>query len=63
MGFFCEPNSFENSECFSVDRAGSADISPSIQIKNYLLFSSLSHKLLSISQLVKELNFTVFLFY
>jgi Pol polyprotein len=45
-----------NGECVSVDRAGSIDISPSLHLKNCLLVPSLSHKLLSISQLTKELN-------
>ena len=46
-------------ECVSVDRVGSVDISPSLRLKNCLLISSLSHKLLSVSQLTKYLNCTV----
>ena len=42
-----------------VTQAGSVNISSSIHLKNCLLIPSLSHKLLSISQLTKELNCTV----
>ena len=45
-----------NGECVNVAQAGTIDISSSIQIKNCLLIPNLSHKLLSISQLTKELN-------
>lgn len=48
-----------NGECIPVDQEGPIDISPSLCIKNCLLIPSLSHKLLFISQLTKELNFTV----
>ena len=44
-----------------VTQAGSVNISSSIHLKNCLLIPSLSHKLLSISQLTKELNCTVLL--
>ena len=47
-----------NGECISVTKAGTVDISPSIHLKNCLLIPSLSHKLLSVSQLTKELNCT-----
>ena len=48
-----------NGECVQVLSAGLIDISPSIHLKNCLLISSLSHKLLSVSQLTKELNCTI----
>ena len=42
-----------------VDQAGPVDILFSLRIKNYLLIPSLSHKLLLVNQLIKELNCTV----
>ena len=42
-----------------MDRAGHVDVSHSIHLKNCLLVSSLSHKLLYVSQLTKELNCTI----
>ena len=48
-----------NGEYISVAQAGVVDISPSIYLKNCLLIPSLSHKLLSVSQLTKELYCTV----
>ena len=43
----------------SVDQSGPVTISPSLKLNNCLLIPSLSHKLLSISQLTRELNCTV----
>ena len=43
----------------NVDRSGLVTISPSLKLKNCLLIPSLSHKLLSISQLTRVLNCTV----
>ena len=43
-----------NEECIDVAQAGAVDISPCINLKNCLLVPSLSHKLLSVSQLTKE---------
>ena len=43
----------------SVDQSGPVTISPSLKINNCLLIHSLSYKLLSISQLTRELNCTV----
>ena len=51
-----------NEEYVRVDSAGSVDISDSIHLQNYLLIPSLSHKLLSVGQLTKELNCTVLMF-
>ena len=48
-----------NGEYVSVEQAGSVDISPSLHFKKFMLVPSLSHKLLSFSQLTKELNCTV----
>ena len=45
----------------SVDRAGSVDISPFLQLKNCLLVPSLFHKLLFVSRLTKQLNCNVLL--
>ena len=45
-----------NGECVSVTEAGTVDISSSIHLNNCLMIPSLSHKLLSISHLTKELN-------
>ena len=50
-----------NGECVSVARAKTVDISRFINLKNCLLVPNLSHKLLYISQLTKELNCTVLL--
>ena len=50
-----------NGECVPVDQAGHVNISPSLHLKNCLLIPSLSHKLLSVSQLTKEMNCTVLL--
>ena len=48
-----------NGECVSVDGARIVDVSPSIQLKNCLFVPNLSHKLLYVSQLTKELNCVV----
>ena len=48
-----------NGEYVSVDQSGPVTISPSLKINNCLLIPRLSHKLLSISQLTRELNCTV----
>ena len=48
-----------NGECVNVDRSGPVTISPSLKLDNCLLISSLSHKLLSVSQLTRKLNCTV----
>ena len=50
-----------NGEYVGVTQAGTVDISPLIHLKNCLLIPSLSHKLLSVSQLTKQLNCTVLL--
>ena len=50
-----------NGECISVTQAGTVDISPSIHIENCLLIPNLSHKLLSVNQLTRELNYIVLL--
>ena len=50
-----------NGECVPVAQAGAVNISPSLHLKNYLLIPSLSHNLLSVSQLTKDLNCTVLL--
>ena len=50
-----------NGECVSFDQSGPVTISPSLKINNCLLDPSLSHKLLSISQLTRELYCTVFM--
>ena len=48
-----------NGECIGVTKADIVDISSSMHLKNCLLIPSPSHKLLSVSQLTKELNCTV----
>ena len=48
-----------NGECVQVQSAGSVHVSPSMHLKNCLLVPSLSHKLLSVSQLTRELNCTI----
>lgn len=52
-----------NGECVSVDRGESVDISLFLYLKNCLLIFSLSHKLLSVSQLTKNLNCTILMTY
>ena len=48
-----------NGEFVDVTKARPIDISPSLHLKNCLLIPKLTHELLSISQLTKELNCTV----
>ena len=48
-----------NGECVNVDQFGPVSISPSLKLNNCLLIPNLSHNLLSISQLTRELNCTV----
>ncbi|XP_057518458.1 uncharacterized protein LOC130799377 [Amaranthus tricolor] len=48
-----------NGDFVNVTKAGSVAISPSLQLNNCLLIPKLTHKLLSISQLTKELHCTV----
>ena len=50
-----------NGDCVPVAHAGAVNISPSLHLKNCLLIPTLSHKLLSVSQLTKDLNCTVLL--
>ena len=50
-----------NGACVPVANAGAVNISPSLHLKNCLLIPNLSHKLLSVSQLTKDLNCTVLL--
>uniref|UniRef100_A0A803N1T0 GAG-pre-integrase domain-containing protein n=1 Tax=Chenopodium quinoa TaxID=63459 RepID=A0A803N1T0_CHEQI len=50
-----------NGELIPIDRAGKVDVSPNIHLNDCLLIPSLSHKLLSVSQLTKELDCTVLL--
>ncbi|XP_057529817.1 uncharacterized protein LOC130808356 [Amaranthus tricolor] len=50
-----------NGDCVPVAHAGAVNISPSLHLKNCLLIPTLSHKLLSFSQLTKDLNCTVLL--
>lgn len=45
-----------NGECVSVNGAGTVAVSKNIHLNHCLLIPNLSHKLLSISQLTKELN-------
>ena len=45
-----------NGATIPVHQAGPADISSSLSVKNYLLIPSLSHKLLFVSKLTKELH-------
>ena len=54
-------NQTANGACVPVANAGAVNISPSLHLKNCLLIPSLSHKLLSVSQLTKDLNCTVLL--
>ena len=49
-----------NGACVPVAKAGAVNISSSLHLKNCLLILNLSHKLLSVSQLTKDLNCTVF---
>ncbi|XP_022878970.1 uncharacterized protein LOC111397659 isoform X1 [Olea europaea var. sylvestris] len=53
-----------NTNCVTslVTRAGTVKLSPSLQLHNTLLMPSLLYKLLSVSQITIDLNFTV-LFY
>ena len=48
-----------NRNCVAVTKTSTIEISPFINLRNYLLISSLTHKLLSVSQLTKELDCTV----
>ena len=48
-----------NGECVNVDQSGPVTISPSLKLNNCLLIPSLPYKLLSISQLTRELNCTM----
>lgn len=48
-----------NGEITSVDGAGTVEISPTLRISNCLYVPALSHKLLSISHITKELNCTI----
>ena len=48
-----------NGDLVSIKSAGTVNITPNITLKNCLYLPKLSHKLLSISQLTKELNCTV----
>ena len=52
-----------NGERVDVTKASIVDISPSIQFKNCLLIPSSTHKLLSVSQLTKELNCIILMTY
>ena len=49
-------------ECIKVEKVGSTDVTSNLKLKNCLFIPSLSHKLLSISQLTKELNCCVLMF-
>ena len=48
-------------ENITIDSAGPIDITPSIHLQNCILFPTLSHKLLSITLLIKQLHCTVLL--
>ena len=48
-----------NGECVRVQSVGFINVSPSMHLKNCLLVSSLSHKLLFVSQRTWELNCTI----
>ena len=48
-----------NGEFIPITQAGDVDITSEIHLKNCLLIPSLTHKLLSVSQLTKELNCTI----
>ena len=48
-----------NGKFVDITCAGTIDISPSIHLNKYLLIRSLTYKLVSVSQLTKELNWTV----
>ena len=50
-----------NGECVGIIQVDTVDISPSIHLKNYRLIPNLSHKLLYVSQLTKQLHYTVLL--
>ena len=50
-------------ELTEVKGAGTVKISPSLTLSNCLYIPSLSHKLLSISHVTKELSCTLFVFY
>ena len=52
-----------NEECVKVKITGSTEITSNLKLKNGLFFPSLSHKVLSISQLTKELNCCVLMFF
>lgn len=51
-----------NGELVIVDHAETVNVAPNIHLKNCHLIPSLSYKLLSISQLTKELNCIVLMF-
>ena len=48
-----------NEECVEVTRVGTVDITSCMKLKNCRLIPSFTHKLLSITQLTKELNCTI----
>ena len=48
-----------NGECVDITKSGTVEISSSIHLRNCLLFPNLTHKLLFVSQLTKELDCTV----
>ena len=50
-----------NGKYVKVTRAGTVDITPSMKLKSYLLIPSLTHKLMSVSQLTREYNCVVVL--
>ena len=50
-----------NGDYVHVDGKSPIAISPSLQLKNGFLIPNFSYKLLSINQLTKELNYTVFM--
>ena len=47
-----------NGDCVVVIRTSTVEISPSINLRNCLLSLNLTHKLLFVNQLTKELNCT-----
>ena len=48
-----------NRDCVAVIKTGPVEISPPIHFQNCLLIPSLTHKLLSVSQLTKDLDCTL----
>uniref|UniRef100_A0A803LEC6 Integrase catalytic domain-containing protein n=1 Tax=Chenopodium quinoa TaxID=63459 RepID=A0A803LEC6_CHEQI len=48
-----------NGECIPITQAGTVDVTSDIRLQNCLLIPSLTHKILSISRLTRELNCTV----